>query len=393
MLFHFLQCKAVVDILNEIFLQNKQADKAIENNFKQNKNRGKNDRSFIAETVYEIVRYYRLYKYICNDDNNFWHLLHAYIFLKYNYVLKYIECSTFNSISYSEKFLSAKKHFEIENAIPDWLHVLGKRELPETWEQTISAMNNKAEVYLRVNTLLTNTQAALQALLNENIEAEIIFDNCIKIEQKQNIFSLDLYKKGFIEVQDGGSQQIAPFLEVSAGMRVIDACAGAGGKSLHLAAMMKNKGKIIALDIFDKKLQNLRKRATRAGVEIIETRLIESNKTIKRLENSCDRLLLDVPCSGLGVLKRNPDAKWKLNEEKIHEINIQQQNIINSYNKMLRKGGIMVYATCSVLPSENEVQVQKFLQDHENFVLIDEKYISPYKNKFDGFYMAKIQKV
>lgn len=392
MSFHFLQCKAVVDILNEIFIQNKQADKAIEYNFKQNKNRGKNDRSFIAETVYEIVRYYRLYNFICCDDNNFWHLLHAYIYLKYHYELRFIECSSFNSNSYTEKFLSAKKHFEIENAIPDWLHKLGKKELPEIWEQTICAMNSKAEVYLRVNTLLTNTQAVLKELHKENIEAEFVFENCIKIEQKQHIFSLDLYKNGFIEVQDGGSQQIAPFLDVISGMRVIDACAGAGGKTLHLAALMKNKGKIIALDIFDKKLQNLRKRATRAGVEIIETRIIENNKTIKRLENSCDRLLLDVPCSGLGVLKRNPDAKWKLNVDKINEINIQQQNILNSYQKMLRKGGIMVYATCSVLPSENEVQVQKFLQNHENFVLIDEKYISPYKTKFDGFYMAKIQK-
>jgi len=393
MQFHFIQCKAAVDILNEIFIHERQADKAIEYNFKQNKNRGKNDRSFIAETVYDIVRNYRFYAFICNNEKNFWHLLHAYIYIKHKQHLKFEECKNFNSQNYIDKKKEAEHRFEIKHSVPDWLLQLIREELPEKWENEMLAMNEKAALYVRVNTLLTNVYEVLKQFEKENIEAEIVFDNCIKLHQRQNIFTHELYQNGSIEVQDAGSQMIAPFLEVEHGMRVIDACAGAGGKSLHLAALMKNKGKIISLDVFQHKLDILRKRASRAKVNIIETRFIENNKTIKRLENSCDRLLLDVPCSGLGVLKRNPDAKWKLSLQKIHEIKSLQNQLLSFYPKMLRSGGKMVYATCSILPSENEMQVQKFLQENTNYRLLEEKHILPSQTGFDGFYMAKIQKL
>jgi 16S rRNA (cytosine967-C5)-methyltransferase len=185
---------------------------------------------------------------------------------------------------------------------------------------------------------------------------------------------------------------IAPFLKVDPGMRVIDACAGAGGKTLHLAALMKNKGRIIAMDVEGWKLEELQKRARRAGVSNLETRVIESSKTVKRLENSADRLLLDVPCSGLGVLKRNPDAKWKLSPEFISEVKELQQHILEDYGTMLKKDGLMVYSTCSVLPSENEEQVEKFLEKTSgNFELVEQKHSWP-SDGFDGFYMALLRK-
>ena len=194
------------------------------------------------------------------------------------------------------------------------------------------------------------------------------------------------------EVQDAASQFIAPFLRVSPGMRVIDACAGAGGKTLHLAAIMKNKGRIIAMDVEAFKLEELQKRAKRAGVNNLEIKHIESSKTIKRLENSADRLLLDVPCSGLGVLKRNPDAKWKLSPEFIENVKELQQHILQDYCSMLKKDGLMVYSTCSVLPSENERQVEKFLERNgDKFELVDQKHIWPTEG-FDGFYMALLRK-
>jgi 16S rRNA (cytosine967-C5)-methyltransferase len=175
-------------------------------------------------------------------------------------------------------------------------------------------------------------------------------------------------------------------------MRVIDACAGAGGKSLHLAAIMKNKGRIIAMDVESHKLEELKKRARRAGVDNLETRLIESSKTIKRLENAADRLLLDVPCSGLGVLKRNPDAKWKLSPEFVSNVRELQQHILTDYSMMLKPGGIMVYSTCSILPSENGKQVEGFIQSNKDkFELMDEKTCWPSEG-FDGFYMARIKK-
>lgn len=177
-------------------------------------------------------------------------------------------------------------------------------------------------------------------------------------------------------------------------MRVIDACAGAGGKTLHLAALMENKGSIIALDTHAWKLDSLKKRARRAGAFNIEVRNIENTKTIKRLHNSADRLLLDVPCSGLGVLRRNPDTKWKLSVEQLEELKETQQHILSSYSQMLKAGGKMVYATCSILPSENREQVDKFLQSENGaaFELIEDKTILPQSEGFDGFYMALLEK-
>ena len=174
-------------------------------------------------------------------------------------------------------------------------------------------------------------------------------------------------------------------------MRVIDACAGAGGKSLHLAALMQNKGKILALDVHTNKLEQLRKRAKRAGIDIIETRLIEGTKTIKRLVNSADALLLDVPCSGLGVLRRNPDSKWKLKPERLLELQDLQKKLLRDYSQMLKVGGRMVYATCSILPSENQRQVQDFLSQHKNFELLAEKTLRPDIEGYDGFYFASLK--
>jgi 16S rRNA (cytosine967-C5)-methyltransferase len=156
---------------------------------------------------------------------------------------------------------------------------------------------------------------------------------------------------------------------------------------------MKNKGKIIAMDVEQWKLDELQKRARRAGVSNMETRFIESSKIIKRLENSADRLLLDVPCSGLGVLKRNPDAKWKLSPDFIDKVRELQSHILNDYCGMVKPGGVMIYSTCSVLSSENEKQVQEFLKTHEGkFELLEEKRTWPSEG-FDGFYMAAIKRI
>jgi 16S rRNA (cytosine967-C5)-methyltransferase len=193
-------------------------------------------------------------------------------------------------------------------------------------------------------------------------------------------------------MQDAASQLVAPFLRVSPGMRVIDACAGAGGKTLHLASLMNNKGKLIAMDVEASKLTELQKRARRAGVSNLEIKTIESSKTIKRLENSADRLLLDVPCSGLGVLKRNPDAKWKLSTEFIEKVRELQQHILQDYCNMVKKDGLLVYSTCSILPSENEEQVGRFLKQNEDkFELLGEQHHWP-SDGFDGFYMALLRK-
>jgi len=191
-------------------------------------------------------------------------------------------------------------------------------------------------------------------------------------------------------VQDASSQLVAEFLKIEPGMRIVDACAGAGGKTLHIASITQNKGRIISLDTEQWKLDETKKRARRAGVSNLEIRLIEGSKTMKKLHDTADRLLLDVPCSGLGVIKRNPDAKWKLSLEFINRLKVMQAEIIQDYSKIVKVGGKMVYATCSILPSENQGQVETFLKNNPNYKLEEEKIVLPSESGFDGFYMARI---
>jgi 16S rRNA (cytosine967-C5)-methyltransferase len=205
------------------------------------------------------------------------------------------------------------------------------------------------------------------------------------------VFLTDAFKDGIFEVQDASSQLVAYFLDVKPGMHVIDACAGAGGKTLHLSSLMQSKGRIISMDTEAWKLDELKKRAKRSGAQNIETRVIDSI-TISKLKNSADRVLLDVPCSGLGVIKRNPDAKWKLKSEFINNIIQTQQQILGEYSQMVKHGGYLVYATCSILPSENNQQVELFLKNNSNFELIKQEVVSPFSSGFDGFFMALLKK-
>jgi 16S rRNA (cytosine967-C5)-methyltransferase len=254
-------------------------------------------------------------------------------------------------------------------------------------------MNSQAPVFLRVNLLKTDKHTLKEALLKAGIETSEVPEctNALKLTKRENVFQNKLFKDGMFEVQDAGSQLISEFLDPKPGDTVIDACAGAGGKSLHLAALMKNKGRIISLDVEDWKLEELKKRARRAGAFNVEARLIEKSNTIKNLKSKADKILLDVPCSGLGVIRRNPDAKWKLSLKSIEETKKMQEEILNSYSGMLKINGTLVYSTCSILPSENHEQVNKFLETNKNFTMLEENTLFPHRG-FDGFYMAMLKR-
>jgi 16S rRNA (cytosine967-C5)-methyltransferase len=202
------------------------------------------------------------------------------------------------------------------------------------------------------------------------------------------------FKDGLFEVQDASSQLVAYFLDVQPGMRVVDTCAGAGGKTLHLASLMENKGQLIAMDLYESKLKQLKLRAKRNGAFNIEPRVIEGTKSIKKLHEKADRVLIDAPCSGLGVMKRNPDSKWKLQPEFIENIKKVQAEVLENYSKIVKPGGKMVYATCSILPSENEEQIKRFLSTDsgKNFTFIKDKKVLAYESGFDGFYMALLER-
>jgi 16S rRNA (cytosine967-C5)-methyltransferase len=391
---------AVVKALQDIFWGGRYADKTIEYIFKHNKKWGARDRAFIANSVYEIVRWWRLLWFIkgeepVNDEKKLWNLFAIWYTNQGNEIPDWQELGSINLNLIKSRLDKAKNFRDIIHSYPKWLDTLAAKELGDkVWEKEAAALNKHASLVLRCNTLKISVDDLKKYFDENNIKYEQLFDypEAFILENRINIFRLDAFKNGWIEIQDASSQLVAPFLDVKPGMRVIDACAGAGGKTLHIATLMKNKGKIIALDTEEWKLKELRKRASRNNVDIIETKVINSNKIIKRLKETADRLLLDVPCSGLGVLKRNPDAKWKLSIEFIEGIKKKQQEIISNYSKMLKPGGKMVYATCSILPSENQIQVKAFLKENTNFRLLEEKVILPSISGFDGFYMALIEK-
>jgi len=386
--------EAVVALLAAVFEQNGYADKIIEKTFKEHPKWGARDRRFVAEATYGIIRWFRLLGVAVNAaEGQYWKLLGAWLVYKDIEIPKWPEFEFIDAQTIKTN-LGHTHPQKIRESIPDWLEELGTAELDARWGTELRALNQEAPVVLRVN-MLKGDRINVQRLLQGEDVATVApknFPEALVLAQRQNIFKTKTFKEGLFEVQDAGSQRIAPFLRVAPGMRVIDACAGAGGKTLHLAALMQNKGRIIAMDTEGWKLEELKKRARRAGASNIETRAITGTKDIKRMANSADRLLLDAPCSGLGVLKRNPDAKWKLSEQFLEKVKDIQKKILENYAVMLKPGGLMVYATCSVLPSENERQVSFFLDSQKGaFDLVDEEHIWPSEG-YDGFYMALIKK-
>lgn len=393
---HRSTSEAVVQALDSIFSGKRYADKVIEKVLKSNPKWGARDRRFIAETTYDIVRWYLLLKRVTDaKGDDYWRLLGGWCALNGVDLPAWEEFKGINPNKVRDEEQKARAVRRVRESIPEWLDELGEQELGKLWDKELQSLNEEADVVLRVNTLKISKRELHDRLEEEEVFTEILdaFPDALVLEERQNVFGTSAFKEGLFEVQDAASQLIAPFLRIEPGMRVIDACAGAGGKTLHLAALMKNKGRIVAMDVEQWKLDELSKRARRAGVSNMETRFIESSKTVKRLENSADRLLLDVPCSGLGVLRRNPDAKWKLSLDFIAKVKELQQHIINDYCLMLKPGGLMVYSTCSILSSENEKQVKQFLDGKgDQFELIEEKRTWPSEG-FDGFYMALIRRV
>lgn len=395
-------CFATVDGLLLIFNEGNYADKVVQQLLKRDKRWGSRDRGFVAETTYDIVRWKRLYAEIADIKEPFsrddiWRLFAVWATLKGIKLpdWKYFEGTPTRKIK--GRFDELSKIRKIKESFPDWMDELIVSELGEKiWNKEATALNQQADVVLRVNTLKTTKEKLKTELFDLDVETEELKDHpdALKLAERGNVFTTGAFKKGWFEVQDASSQVVAEFLDVKSGMKVVDTCAGAGGKTLHIAALMENKGQIIAMDIYENKLKELKRRAKRAGAHNIEMRVIDSTKPIKKLHDKADRVLIDAPCSGLGVLRRNPDAKWKMQPEFIEKIKKTQLEILNSYSRMVKPGGKLVYATCSILPSENNKQVDKFLtsDNGKEFTFVKDKVILSHQSGFDGFYMALLER-
>ncbi len=391
-----------IDSLNAIFNEGEYADKVVAIALKKDKRWGSHDRKFVAETIYEIVRWKRLYQEIAEvkepySREDLWRMFAAWAVLR-GYPIpdwRQLEGTPQRKIKGRFDELSKKRVFK--ESIPDWMDALGVKELGEaTWTKEIAAQNQQAKVILRVNTLKTTKQKLRAILMDLDIPTDFHenYPDALILQERANVFLTDAFKEGLFEVQDASSQLVARFLDVQPGMRVVDTCAGAGGKTLHIASLMENKGQLIAMDLYESKLKQLKIRAKRNGAFNIEYRIIDSTKVIKKLHEKADRVLIDAPCSGLGVLKRNPDSKWKLQPEFIDNIKKTQQEVLQNYSKIVKPGGKLVYATCSILPSENQEQIKNFLasESGKNFTFVKDSKILSHQSGFDGFYMALMER-
>ena len=390
---------AVIQALDQIYNEDLYADKVVQKTLKSDKRWGSRDRKFVAETIYDMVRWKRLYDEIAGtkghySKENLWKNFAVWAILKGYSLPDWKQFAGTPSRRIKGKFDECQKTRKIRESIPDWMDEVGSQELGEAWDKELKELNKQAKVVLRVNQLKISRSELKKRLAEENIDTEYIkgYPDALVLTERKNVFLTQAFKQGLFEVQDGSSQLVAPFLQVQPGQKVIDTCAGAGGKSLHLASLMENKGQIIAMDIYGHKLAELKKRARRDGIHNIENRVIEGTKTIKKLKGKADRVLIDAPCSGLGVLKRNPDSKWKLEANFLDRIRDTQASLLDQYSSMVKPEGKLVYATCSILPSENENQVKAFLKKHPDFKFVKENKVSPAESGFDGFYMALLER-
>jgi 16S rRNA (cytosine967-C5)-methyltransferase len=393
---HKILTKNILMVIRDVIKEGTNLDKALEKVMRANKKWNFRNRTYIYETCSDMIRYWRLIATAADADKNFtdshFYRIYAAWFVFRDKELPMLPAfKEVNTDTIEQRLRKYEKVTKIRESYPDWMDELCKQQLGAAWDKIAISLNQEPKMVLRANSIKTTVNKLQEILTEHQIENNILpwSPSAVELVYRRNVFRLPEFKEGFFEVQDGASQMVADFLQVKPGMRVIDACAGTGGKSLHLAALMQNKGRLIALDNKAFKLEELKKRARRAGVSIIEAKEIESTKTAKRLANTADRLLLDLPCSGLGVLRRNPDAKWKLQPHEINNLIEQQKEIMERFAPTVKPGGKMVYATCSILPMEGEEQIKWFMEKHgEQWIMEGEKRYTPTHFDADGFYMA-----
>lgn len=385
--------QAVEEALSKIFDEGFLADRVVAHALKSNPKWGSRDRAFVSSCIYEIVRYKRLFEFPFETEakEGNWHLFASWLHWKGIEPPVWPELEAFDFDVIALKVSEGLNIRPIAESIPDWLDQLGVKSFgEEKWAESIAALNQEAPLFIRWNSLMGSIGKLQSLFKKEGVnEIERFSDVGFKFLKRYNLSNLQSFKDGWYEVQDGASQLIAPFMELKAGMYVIDACAGAGGKSLHIASLMGDKGKILSMDVEQAKLEELSKRAKRANAGIISTALA-SSEAIDANKSKADRVLLDVPCSGSGVFRRNPHSKIRLTEEQFGQLLATQAEILDEYSTMCKSGGILVYATCSILPAENDEQVERFLANHTDFALIEKRTVLPQEEGFDGFFMAKM---
>jgi len=396
---HPNQAEAIANALSIILEENKRASRVLENFIEEHPKWGARDRNLFYGAVYDILRWKRLYSFYANlkdTDLPYWSWLKTWCILHDYSIPNWNEMDCTPYFSKEELLALSPPQEAVKHSFPDWLFDLGEKELGGIWKKQCHELNQQAGISLRVNRLKASPKK-VQTELQEKYQVETIlskkYPDALLLPKGRKLNKNPLFTHGYFEIQDANSQQIAPFCRVEPGMNVIDLCAGAGGKTLHFAALMHNKGTIRAYDVEPNKLKELNRRAKRAKLTLLEATVLNEKTLLQANTNWADVLLIDAPCSGLGTLKRSPEIKWNLRPETLKSLQETQRELLLKGANWVKKGGSMVYATCSILPSENEDQVASFLKENADFNLIEQKNILPSESAFDGFYMARLQKL
>jgi 16S rRNA (cytosine967-C5)-methyltransferase len=301
--------------------------------------------------------------------------------------------------------------------IPEWIEPHLDAGFGTTFEREVAALGEPAPVDLRVNPIKGNREQARAALAEEGIESvpTKLSPLGLRLKVRASVVATQTFRDGLVEIQDEGSQLVGLLVGARPGMQVVDFCAGAGGKTLAIAASMENKGRVVACDVSDFRLERSGQRLRRAGIHNVERRTLdaEGRKWLKRHAGKFDRVLVDAPCTGIGTWRRNPDARWTLKPEDVAELPLKQSEILATAAKLVRPGGRLVYATCSLLPAENEERVTAFLAAHPDFAKVpvadawkdaigtqfpagamsdDCLRLTPARHHTDGFFVAILER-
>lgn len=385
---HRILAEAAVGVLKSVFEEGMVADRAVGRALGANPKWGRRDRSFVAETVYEIIRRKRSLEVLAGSAG--WWEICGYWWGTQGYARP--DWAVWEEVPESVRMERAARLESMPAAVrfstSDAFDALGRQELGDAWEVELAAMDHAAPVYVRVNPRRGNLNSVVAALEEAGVAVEPV-PGCplgLRVAAGKSV-SAQMRESGLFEIQDAGSQQVAPFCQVGPGMRVVDACAGAGGKTLHLAALMEGQGDLLAMDVQARKLETLKNRAARATVKVRAALIDDAVLTKNR--GLADRVLVDAPCSGSGTLRRQADLKYRIDEASVAENRRVQREVLERCAPMVRAGGKLIYATCSILPSENAEQAAWFSGAHPEFEFEEEKSLSPAATGWDGFYMAR----
>lgn len=404
------------EVLREILRFTGPADGTLSRYFRDHPRLGSRERGVIAEAVYGLLRNKAVYTSFAESGNGPTMRRMTLLGLADAVGVEALgglseeEAEWLNHVMQIDRTLLPSL---LRANLPEWLFdKLVARDGEATTLELAHAMNQPAPLDLRVNAI----KATREDVVAELAQAPILCESTpfaplgIRVIKKPALQNLPLFKSGAIEVQDEGSQLLSQIVGAKRGEMVVDFCAGAGGKTLALGATMRNTGRLYAFDISEKRLAKLKPRLARSGLSNVHPVQIahENDAKVKRLAGKIDRVLVDAPCSGLGTLRRNPDVKWRQTPQSLVELNAKQASILAGAARLVKAGGRLVYATCSILDEENEAIVEQFLAAREDFVLVPmsevlaeqkvdlamDKYLklSPAKHQTDGFFAAVLQR-